>query len=408
MEHERFRILLSAYACEPHRGSEPAVGWEWATRLAAHHDVWVLTRANNREGIERALDATSGRPMPRFLYLDLPGWVLRLKRSGLLPIRSYYVLWQWAAARRVRASRLDIDIIHHVTFNAFLFPGRWWNGPWKVVLGPLGGASVCSPWYRRCFGHRWWRERLRTQLLRWWRLNRWTVRSLRSANALIFVTGSMAREFADDRANVSVMLETAVPDAALCQPDFESDRAGFLWVGSIEPRKGWRLALESFARAFGSASTGPSLRFIGSGPDELAAKRLANDLGIAARVQFSGPRSRGDVWEAMRRAKALLFSSVRDTSGNVVLEAMAARCPVICLNHQGAGQMTDDSCALRVEPAPWDDTVSGFAAALQRLDQNPELVHALGNAGRARVAERFTWQEKIHAVNELYASVMRH
>jgi glycosyltransferase involved in cell wall biosynthesis len=109
----------------------------------------------------------------------------------------------------------------------------------------------------------------------------------------------------------------------------------------------------------------------------------------------------------MRRAKALLFSSVRDTSGNVVLEAMAARCPVICLNHQGAGQMTDDSCALRVEPAPWDDTVSGFAAALQRLDQNPELVHALGNAGRARVAERFTWQEKIHAVNELYASVMR-
>ena len=52
----KFHILLSAYACEPDQGSEPGIGWNWAVSLArAGHSVWVLTRANNHEAIDRAL-----------------------------------------------------------------------------------------------------------------------------------------------------------------------------------------------------------------------------------------------------------------------------------------------------------------------------------------------------------------
>jgi len=47
------RILLSAYACEPGKGSEPEVGWMWATELTATgHAVWVITREANRDAIE--------------------------------------------------------------------------------------------------------------------------------------------------------------------------------------------------------------------------------------------------------------------------------------------------------------------------------------------------------------------
>src|ERR1700686_5022098 len=50
------RILLSAYACEPGKGSEPGVGWHWAVEMARlGHRVTVLTRQNNRAGIELAL-----------------------------------------------------------------------------------------------------------------------------------------------------------------------------------------------------------------------------------------------------------------------------------------------------------------------------------------------------------------
>jgi glycosyltransferase involved in cell wall biosynthesis len=133
---------------------------------------------------------------------------------------------------------------------------------------------------------------------------------------------------------------------------------------------------------------------------------LVKDLGITGKVEFCGNLARNEVWEEMRRAKGLFFSSVRDTSGNVVLEAMSLECPVLCLNHQGSAAMTDETCALRVQPGPWDETVEGFAAALRRLEHEPELVSALGQAGRERVLKQFRWDRKLEVMNEIYASVM--
>ena len=45
-------ILLSAYACEPNKGSEPGVGWSLAIEMSKHHNVWVITRDNNKSAIE--------------------------------------------------------------------------------------------------------------------------------------------------------------------------------------------------------------------------------------------------------------------------------------------------------------------------------------------------------------------
>ena len=49
------KVLVSAYACEPGKGSEPGVGWQWVRQIARFHDTWVITRANNREKIEADL-----------------------------------------------------------------------------------------------------------------------------------------------------------------------------------------------------------------------------------------------------------------------------------------------------------------------------------------------------------------
>ena len=41
------KILLSAYACEPGKGSEQEVGLQVMLAAAQRHDVWVLTRNNS-------------------------------------------------------------------------------------------------------------------------------------------------------------------------------------------------------------------------------------------------------------------------------------------------------------------------------------------------------------------------
>ena len=41
---KRHKVLLSAYACEPNKGSEPGVGWNWAKHLAEKYEIYVITR----------------------------------------------------------------------------------------------------------------------------------------------------------------------------------------------------------------------------------------------------------------------------------------------------------------------------------------------------------------------------
>ena len=82
------RVLLSAYACEPDKGSEPGTGWNLALELARHFDVTVLTRANNRGAIEEGLARCLG-PKPDFVYHDLPPLVRHLKKWGILSTQAY-------------------------------------------------------------------------------------------------------------------------------------------------------------------------------------------------------------------------------------------------------------------------------------------------------------------------------
>ena len=89
------KVLMSAYACEPGKGSEPAVGWNWALQAARRHEVWVLTRGNNREAIEAEL-AESPVGNLHFVYHDLPRWASFWKRGGR-GLHLYYLLWQLTA-----------------------------------------------------------------------------------------------------------------------------------------------------------------------------------------------------------------------------------------------------------------------------------------------------------------------
>src|SRR5580704_1216196 len=126
---ERLKVLMSAYACEPNKGSEPEVGWQWALQMAKFNDVTVVTRANNQASIEKETALLKGTvPLPRFVYHDEGPFLLGLKkRFGI--IRSYYVLWQVSAWNVIHRLHLQnsYDIFHHVTFAGFRYRTAIWN-----------------------------------------------------------------------------------------------------------------------------------------------------------------------------------------------------------------------------------------------------------------------------------------
>jgi glycosyltransferase involved in cell wall biosynthesis len=407
-ETKRRKILLSAYACEPNRGSEPGVGWEWATRLAARHDLIVITRANNRGVIEAEFVKQPATHAPRFIFVDLPSCITWLKSKGIFPVSIYYIFWQLAARLAVNLRLKDFDLVHHVTFNGFRFPGAWWGSPIPVVLGPLGGGSVASSAYRRCFGWRWIFEWLRGLSVRMWLLNPWTVSSLRAAGAVLAVGEEMAARFAKLGIRADLMLETAVPHGLEEPRDYVpgAERRDFLLVGNLEPWKAWQIAFEAFARAAQAGMRDQRLVVVGTGRQQSEAQDLAKRLGIGDQVEFIGLLPRETLWERLSTARALVFPSIRDTSGNAVLEAMALSCPVICFRHQGVAWMTDKTCAIRIDPGQWDASLEGFAAAIATLAKEDAIVETLGKAGRQRAIREFSWDAKINKVESIYERMM--
>lgn len=73
---KKLTILLSAYACEPNKGSEPEVGWQWANALSKlGHNVHVITRANNKVNIEKNIKKHKNL---NFIYYDLSPIFIKL------------------------------------------------------------------------------------------------------------------------------------------------------------------------------------------------------------------------------------------------------------------------------------------------------------------------------------------
>jgi hypothetical protein len=48
------KVLLSALACEPDKGSEPEVGFRALLAAASHHEVWVLTLPESIPALTRS------------------------------------------------------------------------------------------------------------------------------------------------------------------------------------------------------------------------------------------------------------------------------------------------------------------------------------------------------------------
>lgn len=137
-------LIVSAYACEPLKGSEPAVGWNWVLQLARRNRVHVITRANNQEVIEAHLPYDVSENLI-WHYYDTPAFIRRLKKrdKGLY---FYNFCWQIGivgVARRI-AQNEHIDYAIHLTFGSIWMPTflPFLNIPF--IWGPVGGGE-CVP-----------------------------------------------------------------------------------------------------------------------------------------------------------------------------------------------------------------------------------------------------------------------
>jgi glycosyltransferase involved in cell wall biosynthesis len=151
----------------------------------------------------------------------------------------------------------------------------------------------------------------------------------------------------------------------------------------------------------------PELRLdiIGSGPEGPRLRTLAQALAVTDRVRWYGEYPDDDLPRRMADADFLVLPSVtvEEMFGLVVLEAMAARRPVITTAVPSAVREVNLPGVTGLE-VPLRD-VPALAEALERLSRDAPLRHRMGEAGRQRVLERFTQAAMAEKHIELYERI---
>ncbi|HOW43976.1 MAG TPA: glycosyltransferase family 4 protein [Candidatus Aminicenantes bacterium] len=164
-----------------------------------------------------------------------------------------------------------------------------------------------------------------------------------------------------------------------------------LSVGRLDPLKRTDRLLRALARA------GHGLRAViaGSGPAEEDLRRLAADLGVASRVEFTGRVSDERLVELYGACLAVWFAPVDEDYGYVTLEAFGAAKPVLtCSDSGGTLEFVRDGRSGFVLPP---DDPGAAAHCLDLLRQRPAEAERLGREGREMV-RGITWE---HAVARL-------
>ena len=86
---------------------------------------------------------------------------------------------------------------------------------------------------------------------------------------------------------------------------------------------------------------------------------------------------------------------------------MAAGRPVICLNTAGPGLIVADDTGIKVAPASPQAVVDDMATAMSTLANDAALRQKLGEAGRKRVSEQFSWDKKGEALANMYHTLIK-
>ncbi|MBM3304838.1 MAG: glycosyltransferase [Candidatus Aminicenantes bacterium] len=408
------KVLISAYACNPlgsqalHPG-EDLTGWRLVNQVARFHEVWVLTHAYNRPGVEQALGAASGPGRIHFHYLDLPR-PLGLLYKVAFGERIYYYLWQiraWRAARGLHR-KVGFDIAHHATFGNDWIPsyiGAFLPVPY--VHGPVGGGQRTP---RGLMAEYTLAGRLaeRGRNAAQWLGRRDPVRRrcLRRARAVLVCNNEtrakVPRPFVDKAVFFPV---NGISREDLGPAAVDERPAGPLRVftaGRFHRLKGFALAIRGFA-VFFRDHPGASFVIVGSGDEEKSLRRLVRELGVEASVRIEPWLPRTELLRRMRASDVFLFPSFRDGGGAVVVEAMASSLPVVAIDSGGPGVHVEPAWGFRIEPRGGSYVASEIARALAALADSPGSIREMGRAGRRRAEEFYLWDKHGERLRDIYA-----
>lgn len=400
------KILVSAYACEPNKGSEPGVGWNFVKELAKKHDTIVLTRKNNKDNIINSKEKWVNNV--QWLFFDPPKYLTFWKRKGF-GVQLFYIIWQISALKYIKKNlkNLSPDCIHHITFGKYWVPTFLGKTGIPTFFGPVGGGDETPI----CFKGTYSLGGKIKEFLK--KISSYSIPRFpffKSAYKDISICFAATENTANKLSHLVSCPIEIVPQSGLEQDQLnlfndiatsttKSDTPLFLTACRLEHWKAVNLAIEAF-NLIVEKYPNAKLEIIGNGPEKENLIKLVSRYKLEDKVIFT-PRlsSLNDLYHKIASATALLHPALHEAFGQVCVESQALGTPVICWDWGGPGIITKKNGTSVSVGETEEKSIISFSNKMIETIRTPP--------SEPLFDERFLWEnivlhitDKIHSISK--------
>lgn len=414
----KIKVLVCAYSCVSESGvkvvgGEAGLGWNIVCQLSNFYDVYVLTHAHNKKSIEELMLKKKIKNV-RFFYIKLPRFLSFLEVWHKGGIQLYSYLWQIKAyfiAKKLH-KEFDFDIFHHVTYaNDWMASYIGALLPITYIRGPGGGAHRIPKKIIQKFS---FKEKIFDKLRsigQWiFKHDPFFILGQNRAKAILVCNkesfDALPKKLQHKAYFFPVNGITKEDLNLFLQQDKNNKKFLILTAGKLMRIKGFDLVLKAF-KIFSNNLEDVELSIIGDGPEIKNLKELSKELEIENKVVFMSWMPRDNLLKTIAACDVFIFLSLRDGGGAVVVEAMAAQKPIICLDIGGPGFHVDEKCGIKIKPNSPDQAILQAADALSLLYKNENLRLSMGLASRQKVENFYSWDNLGKKLFKIYEKIFR-
>jgi glycosyltransferase involved in cell wall biosynthesis len=410
------RVLLIAEAANPEWVSVPLIGWSLARAIAGQMPAHLVTQVRNRDAIIRA-GLIEGRD---FTAIDsekfaAPLWKLGSALRGgkgvgwttvaAVAAISYYhfehLIWKEFGPRIQRG---DFDVVHRITPLSPTTPStlaaRCARASVPFVLGPLNGGV---PWPKEFTSARLKEREWLSYLRDGYKLLPGYRSTLASSTAILAGSRStfagINKRFHD---KCLYLPENAIDPERFKAVKREASPATVraCFVGRLVPYKGPDMLLEAVAPLVRSGRL--KLDIIGDGPLMPKLRSFIDQHELSSNVTLHGWIDHHLMQSKMQSSELLLFPSIREFGGGVVLEAMALGIVPVVVDYAGPGELVNDDVGFKIRLGSRAEIVGSLHRLVAGICDNPQQLASKRAAATAFIRQYFTWEAKARQIIEVY------
>ena len=399
------RVLLSCYACQPNRGSEHEVGWQWAINLAAKNKflVYVITRTDNKKYIDQSPEILKNNI--NFLYVENNIYLKLFTKKGIF-LHLYYFFWQLSAFNFIKNKygKNYFDIIHHVTFVNFRKVTFLYKLTNNFIYGPVsGGENIPIKLYKclnfieiiqECF------RSLLNYLVKFKVIQSKVLKNSKS----IYVTTSSSKIFIPkcyfNKTKVLLAISNTSERDKKNKIYYNDNILRVLFIGTLNNKKGLKILISTIDKIF-IHNKNFKFTIIGTGILEKKFKNFIIQKKLQSFITHIPKVNHESIEDYYFKNEILFFPSLRESGGMVPLEAISCGLPVICFNNSSLDEIIDNSSGqiIDVKDKNIHIIINECQKSLIKFSKNKNYIYDLSQ-GAFRRSKNFNWIEKINIVYE--------